>query len=530
MITRRHFMVQSGWLATASLLAHANRLPEELAQENNSLQHRMIADPLRPQFHFLPPANWMNDPNGPIYWKGYYHLFYQYNPNGAYWGDMHWGHARSKDMLHWKHLPVALAPTPAGPDKDGCFSGSAFINNGTPTLVYTGVNPEVQCLATSDDRLIDWKKSDKNPVIASPPPGMKVNAFRDPSIWHESDLWLMSVGTGFQGQGGAVLIYSSQDLTKWDYRSILFAGPPFELPVEPPVQPPSEPNDAAQAQPPKYDSVAAGETWECPDFFPLGEKHCLLVSTQGRVHYFTGAYADQKFQSEASGLADGSSLYYAAKSFVDSQGRRILWGWIREGRNDAAQRASGWAGVMSLPRVLSMDSQGTLCIEPLPELAMLRGKHHRIAAARLSGYLPVSGFRADSLEIRLELDPGDAREVGITVRRSPDAAEETTITYDGASRNIVLDTGRSSLNSDANRSIYKSPLELRSGELLRLTVFVDASVVEIFANGRACLTGRIYPTRHDSQEIGLFSNGGQAKLKSMDAFQIKAISRNRLSA
>jgi len=515
-------MVQSGWLATASLLAQANRLPEEWVQGSNSLQQRLAADPLRPQFHLLPPANWMNDPNGPIYWKGYYHLFYQYNPNGAYWGDMHWGHARSKDMLHWKHLPVALAPTPGGPDKDGCFSGSAFINNGIPTLVYTGVNPEVQCLATSDDQLIDWRKSDQNPVVASPPPGMQVNAFRDPSVWRESDSWLMSVGTGFKGQGGAVLIYSSQDLTKWDYRSILFAGPPFKTPVER--------NDAAQAQPGNYDSVAAGETWECPDFFPLGEKRCLLVSTQGRVHYFIGTYADQKFQSESSGLADGSDLYYAAKSFVDRQGRRILWGWIREGRNDAAQRAAGWAGVMSLPRVLSMDSQGTLCTEPLPELAALRGKHHRIAAAELSGYLPVSECKGDSLEIRVEVDTGDAREAGITVRRSPDAAEETTIAYDGASRNVVLDTGRSSLNPEAIRSIDKSPLELRSGELLRLTVFVDASVVEIFANGRACLTGRIYPTRHDSQEIGLFSKGGRAKLKAMEVFEIRAISRNRLTA
>ena len=119
---------------------------------------KMAADPHRPQYHFLPAANWMNDPNGPIYWQGQYHMFYQYNPNGAYWGDMHWGHAVSPDLVHWKHLPVALAPTAGGPDKDGVFSGCAIVDGGVPTVLYTGVNPEVQCLATSDDRLINWEK------------------------------------------------------------------------------------------------------------------------------------------------------------------------------------------------------------------------------------------------------------------------------------------------------------------------------------------------------------------------------------
>src|SRR6202030_500844 len=108
---------------------------------------KLASDPLRPQYHFLPAANWMNDPNGPIYFNGAYHMFYQHNPNGAYWGDMHWGHAISHDMLHWRHLPIALAPSPGGPDKDGVFTGSTVIDNGTPTVMYTGVNPEVQMIA-----------------------------------------------------------------------------------------------------------------------------------------------------------------------------------------------------------------------------------------------------------------------------------------------------------------------------------------------------------------------------------------------
>src|ERR1035437_1573465 len=111
----------------------------------------LAGDPHRPQYHLLPAANWMNDPNAPIYWQGQYHMFYQFNPNGAFWGDMHWGHAVSADLVHWKHQPVAMAPTPGGADKDGVFSGCIVADRGVPTAIYTGVNPEVQCIATSDD-------------------------------------------------------------------------------------------------------------------------------------------------------------------------------------------------------------------------------------------------------------------------------------------------------------------------------------------------------------------------------------------
>lgn len=171
-IPRRTFLALT---AGGALAAAGGPTPQQLAQ-----------DPLRPQYHFLPAANWMNDPNGPIYYRGNYHLFYQYNPNGAFWGTMHWGHAVSKDMLHWKHLPIAFAPTPGGYDKDGVFSGSAVIHNGTPTMIFTGVSPEVQCIATGNSDMTVWKK-EPQPVIAAPPPGMKVTGFRDPAPWREGD-------------------------------------------------------------------------------------------------------------------------------------------------------------------------------------------------------------------------------------------------------------------------------------------------------------------------------------------------------
>ena len=124
---------------------------------NNLQRQQMAGGPYRPLYHFLPPANWMNDPNGAIFWKGKYHLFYQYNPNGAFHGTIHWGHAVSKDLVHWTDLPIALAPTPDGPDRLGCYSGGAVVNDGVPTLIYFG-NPDGNCIATSTDDLLTWQK------------------------------------------------------------------------------------------------------------------------------------------------------------------------------------------------------------------------------------------------------------------------------------------------------------------------------------------------------------------------------------
>jgi beta-fructofuranosidase len=319
MMTRRRFVTQSVAAASAAVLRRG-QLHAQSDPGVEPLQKRLAADPQRPQYHFLPRANWLNDPNGPIFWNGYHHLFYQYSSSIEPQGPKYWGHARSEDMVYWEHLPIAFAPTVGGPDKDGCWSGSAFVNAGVPTVVYTGVFPQVQCLATSDDT-ITWKKVSENPVVSSPPAGLEVTGFRDPSIWREGSSWLMTVGSGFRNRGGVVLLYASKDLLHWDYTHQLYTAPPFE------------PHDSSRSS--HYDSVDAGDMWECPDFFPLDGKHVLMVSTQGRVHYFVGTYSDLKFRADTQGLIDGSQLHYASKTFVDDQGRRILWGWVREfGRRD----------------------------------------------------------------------------------------------------------------------------------------------------------------------------------------------------
>ena len=457
---------------------------------------KMAADPHRPQYHFLPAANWMNDPNGPIYWQGKYHMFYQYNPNGAFWGDMHWGHAVSEDMVHWKHLPIALAPTPGGPDKDGVFSGCAVIDNGVPTVIYTGVNPEVQCIATSDGALGTWKKYSANPVIAGPPAGMEVAGFRDPAVWQEGGAWLMAVGSGFRGKGGTVLLYESKDLRHWDYLHPLITGkvPP-----------------GATAK----DPVDSGEMWECPDFFPLGESHLLIISTERVVKYMVGRYQDRRFQADTIGGVDYGS-YYAARTMTNTGDRRILWGWLTESRSADAQRAAGWSGVMSLPRELSLQG-ARLLMRPAAEVEKLRGRRLGADAA------------GDCMEIVAEIDPGSAPQAGLKVRAAADASEQTLIYYDRAAKRLCVDRSKSSTDASADRAMQTGPFLLGRGEPLRLHVFLDGSVIEIFANERACLSARVYPVGARSTGLSLYASGGQAKLVSMDVWEMQPISNNRLT-
>ncbi len=457
---------------------------------------KLAADPHRPQYHLLPPANWMNDPNGPIYWQGKYHMFYQYNPNGAFWGDMHWGHAVSEDMVHWKHLPMALAPTPGGPDKDGVFSGCAVIDGQTVTAIYTGVNPETQCIATSSGNLTDWKKFAGNPVIAAPPAGLEVTGFRDPAVWKEGDTWLMGLGAGFRGKGGTVLLYESKDLRKWNYLHPLITR---------------RFHSGAGAK----DPVDSGEMWECPDFFPIDNKHLLIVSTERVVDYMLGSYINRQFYAETMGGVDFGS-YYAARTMTNTSGRRILWGWLTEGRPVEAQRAAGWSGVMSLPRELKLFGS-QLQTRPAPELENLRGK-------RLGG-----DAAGDCLEIRAEIDPADAPLAGLKLRIAPDRSEQTLVYYDRDQRLICVDRSQSSTDRTADRSMQSGPFLLGRGEHLRLHIFLDGSVIEIFANDRFCLSARVYPAGPRSTGIALYASSGTANMLSFEAWEMRPISPDRLT-
>lgn len=202
-----------------------------------------------------------------------------------------------------------------------------------------------------------------------------------------------------------------------------------------------------------------------------------------------------------------------------------MFGWIKQGRSDESQRAVGWAGVISLPRVLSLRPDGLLGVEPAPEVEILRGERYRLAGIVLapasSGAL--QDVRGACLEIVAIFEPGDAREFGLKVRCSPDGAEQTHIAYDRVARRLVLSRERSSLSPQVHRSVPEGEFDLAAGERLRLHVFLDRSVVEIYANGRACLTSRIYPSRADSLGVDLFTHGGNVKLTSLDVWEMGSI-------
>lgn len=417
-------------------------------------------DPQRPVAHFTPQINWMNDPNGLIHWRGNYHLFYQYNPDRAAWGNIHWGHAVSKDLIHWKYLPIALAPSPDGPDAGGCFSGCAVQNGDEVALLYTGVYPEVQCLAVNRSAdLTKWQKHPL-PVISAPPDGLRVEGFRDPCVWREGGEWRMTIGSGITGAGGAVLLYRSPDLKQWEYLGVLYQG------------------DAQIREP-----LWTGTMWECPSFFQLGKKWVLVISAccvESALYtlYFIGEYRDNRFIPDGGPrLLDfgAAGCFYAPQTFLDGQGRRLMIGWLREGRSVEAQLQAGWSGTMSLARVLTLGADGSLCCTPVEETQQLRGPHERI----VSKGQPLG---AGPLELLAELPP-DAWS-GLRLMASADASQRIEIGYDRAAGMVVVDGE----TMGGTRSCCPYPLTAT----LKLRIFVDGSVLEVFVDDRLPLATRFY--------------------------------------
>lgn len=477
--------------------------------ETNEPQ-RAAADPHRPGYHFLPPANWLNDPNGLIQWNGEYHIFYQYNPNGPFHGTIHWGHAVSTDLVHWRHLPIALTPEAGTADEDGCWSGVAVDNDGVPTLIYSGNRDGEQraCLATSTDGLLTWQKHDGNPIIPAPPPDLHLVQYRDHTVWREDDAWYQLMGAGIEGQGGTVLLYRSTDLRHWEYVHPLLVG------------------DAH-----RYTPIWTGTMWECPDFYCLGGRQILaiLVWDHGQLHYsaaMVGDYRDHHFIPKIEHKLDyGDRHFYAPQSFTDAQGRRIIFGWVHEGRTAEAQLASGWSGAMSLPRMLSLGPDGQVCMQPVPELAALRAEHTHMPATGLpSGQVVVvPDVSGDTLELIVDLVSAREALCGVIVRRSPDGSEYTQIVYDTVLHQLVVDRTHASLDSGNDRSLHVAPLILGLDEPLRLHIFLDRSVLEVFANGRVSITSRIYPTRADSAGVALLAERGEAHVIGLDVWQLRTI-------
>ena len=500
----------------------------DLVNASRELKQKFQNDPNRPRYHFmhLEEGEIMpGDPNGAIWWKGRYHLCYIFQrQQDAEPRIVHcWGHASSLDLVHWEHHPTALDVAPNDPDR-GIFSGAALVTKeGVPLIIYHGVDAG-NCIALAqDDGLIKWKKSPANPIVRMPKPGEpdygKYDSW-DPHAWLEGDTYYAIFG-GNPGTGTHPALFKGPEMTQLHY-----VGPFLD-------------NDR-WSQP--------GEDVSCPDFFPIGNKYILLcISHMRGCRYFLGQWKNEHFIAESYGRMNwpgGAMFAPEALALPDNKGRRIVWAWCMDERPQPIRVASGWSGVMTLPRVLSLDTNGILQIEPVEELKQLRynPRSYDNLSINTDGELPLMDVRGDSLELAVEMQSEGAHEFGLKLRCTPDGAEETAIIYDPQAGVLKIDLGKSTLDpairyrswcrvkpndpADANRQVLsqEAPLVLHPGEPLRLRVFLDRSMLEVFANGRQCLTQRVWPTRADALGVTLFSRGGKTEVKSLEAWDMASSS------
>ncbi|HVV70217.1 MAG TPA: GH32 C-terminal domain-containing protein, partial [Verrucomicrobiae bacterium] len=259
----------------------------------------------------------------------------------------------------------------------------------------------------------------------------------------------------------------------------------------------------------------------CADFFQLGNRRMLLcISHRLGCRYYLGDWKGEQFHPtfhEKMSWVDNS--FFAPESLLDDRGRRIMWAWIFDGPGFKMRTDYGWSGTMSLPRVLSLSSEGGLLMNPPKEIELLRYNEIQrtgLLAGDEKG-IDVPGVEGNSLEIDLEFSPTEARQYGLKVCCSPGGEEETLVYYDAVEKKLKVDTSRSSV-SDGPKTLEAGPLELKPAESLKLRVFVDKSVVEVFANGRQAVMRRIYPTRPDSTGVRLFASDSAVKVAALKAW------------
>ncbi len=297
----------------------------------------------RLRYHFEPQTGWMNDPNGLIYFQGKYHAFFQHYPFAPRWGQMHWGHAVSEDLIHWEELPIALYPDQPYENSGGCYSGSAVEQDGVLYLFYTSVSHEMgqtQSIAMSRDG-IHFEKYEQNPVIAHYPPDGSAD-FRDPKVTKIEERYCMVCGSGKDGVG-KVLLYESEDLLHWGYAGVLLEGSQY------------------------------GAVLECPDFFPLGEHYVLMFSKMGlKTHstqFIVGDFRDNRFYPLFESTAEAGPQFYAPQTFAGPEGQRIMIGWMYDWSRQADENV-GYAGALTVPRVLTLGDNKVLNY-PVPQAAPL---------------------------------------------------------------------------------------------------------------------------------------------------------------
>lgn len=489
---------------------------------------KLLKDSYRPLYHYVIPEGMAHpfDPNGAIYWKGRYHMFYIFQPvrpKPFYRGDA-WAHISSHDLIHWRHHPTALKPTEETPER-AIYSGNMFLDKeGVPTIIYHGLGAG-NCVAysTGDEWLENWERHPENPVIPYPEYALENDDFEyriilselpeygrydvwDPHAWLEEDTYYSISGDNSGKANGwpadNSTLWKSTDLEKWELVGDFFHH---------------------------------GETpgvLDCPDFFRLGDKHVLLFLHDG-LKYHIGEFKDEQFYPEKEGtLTWNIGAGYAPESTVDAEGRRIMWAALNDSRTgwgdvDNFITKHAWAGTLTLPRVLTIDESNDLNIEPIEELEALRYDPVKIENLEVKEEVVLENISGNSMELRVSIDPRKSKSFGIKVCASGDGKEETVLSYAPAENEFIFDLTKSSLNEEfmegylwQTDKIQKAELSLGRNENLDLRIFIDRSVIEVFVNKKLALVQRIYPVGEDSDKVILFSNGGSIQVPILESWQL----------
>ena len=499
--------------------------PETLAEQESALDgHPMVerlararaalaGDRHRPIYHYVNPEAMLNDPNGLCFWQGRWHLFYQaYPPEDT---RQHWGHAVSDDLIHWRDLPYCIYPDP----EDCCFSGATLVEDDRVIAMYHGTQAGNMVATSSDPLLLNWTKVTGGPVIPMAKDGesLPYRVF-DPCIWREGGhYYALSGGQIPDGPGGtpvaADYLFRSVDLERWEYLHPLTDGDRFTL---------------------------LGDDGACPYFWPIGDKHMLLFfSHMSGGQYLVGDYdtGRQKLVVTGAGKfnmgAVGPGGVHAPSATPDGRDIVVIFNM------NPGKPTDGWNQIMSLPRRLSLGDDDELKMVPVAGVESCRARRLGAAPRPLPANQEVvfDGLQGDALEIQATVAPSPASMVELNVLRSPGAQELTRVAFyrdrgyrDNVLRKrhvesvVTLDTSYASTAADVrSRPPETAHVRLGPDEPLRLRVFVDRSIVEVFVNDKQCVAARVYPDRADSAGISMRSQGAASELTRLDVWEMNSI-------
>ena len=534
--------------------------------KDNPLMLRMAAararkahDPHRPVYHFVNPENTLNDPNGLCFWQGRWHLFYQARPPEDL--RLHWGHAVSEDLVHWKDLPYALYPGP----ENNCYSGTTLVEQERVVAMYHGTDIGNMVAVSSDPLLLNWEKLTGHAVIPFAGEGRPLPDYGvfDPCLWKKDGAYYaLAAGIRpFRSEGRHVAteyLFRSEDLEHWEYLHAFVQGDRFTV---------------------------LGDDRACPYFWPIGDRYILLFfSHLTGGQYLIGDYDEQKdeFVVDTHGCFNFGASFpggvHAPTATPDGEGGIIVmfnmnpakptyrlndylqdfFGDVEHGedpRDDGHRYAHDWDQMMTLPRRLTLLGRHDLAVQVAGDVESLRRGHRRLGRTVLPANeeTVLAGLRGNAIELKISAVPGCASMFEVKVLRSPGKEEFTRICFyhrrgrkyreplpgDFRSHGIMstalstpvrhesvlsIDTSCSSSLPDAlSRPPESAPVLVEPGEILELRIFVDRSVVEVFVNDRQCVAARVYPGRQDSIGVSLLSRGRETEVLSVDCWQMENI-------